>query len=94
MQALYIIANVFLLIAAVVLVVAVLMQDGNSQGIGAVSGGAETFFGKTKARGIDEKLKLITKDHCGCIHRAGDRNDGAVVSPFISVRETVYMRKP
>ena len=36
MQALYIIANVFLLIAAVVLVVAVLMQDGNSQGIGAV----------------------------------------------------------
>ena len=44
MQALYIIANVFLLIAAVVLVVAVLMQDGNSQGIGAVSGGAETFF--------------------------------------------------
>lgn len=61
MQALYIIANVFLLIAAVVLVVAVLMQDGNSQGIGAVSGGAETFFGKTKARGIDEKLKLITK---------------------------------
>ena len=61
MQALYIIANVFLLIAAVVLVVAVLMQDGNSQGIGAVSGGAETFFGKTKASGIDEKLKLITK---------------------------------
>ena len=61
MQALYIIANVFLLIAAVVLVVAVLMQDGNSQGIGAVSGGAETFFGKTKARGIDEKLKLIPR---------------------------------
>ena len=61
MQALYIIANVFLLIAAVVLVVAVLMQDGNSQGIGAVSGGAETFFGKTKARCIDENLKLITK---------------------------------
>lgn len=65
MQALYIIANVFLLIAAVVLVVAVLMQDGNSQGIGAVSGGAETFFGKTKARGIDEKLKLITKITAG-----------------------------
>jgi preprotein translocase subunit SecG len=61
MQALYIIANVFLLIAAIVLVVAVLMQDGNSDGLGAVAGGAETFFGKTKARGIDEKLKLITK---------------------------------
>ncbi len=61
MQALYIIANVFLLIAAIVLVVVVLMQDGNSDGLGAVAGGAETFFGKTKARGIDEKLKLITK---------------------------------
>ena len=61
MQALYIIANVFLLIAAVVLVVAVLMQDGNSQGIGAVSGGAETFFGKNKARSLDGKLARWTK---------------------------------
>ena len=60
MQALYIIANVFLLIAAVVLVVAVLMQDGNSQGIGAVSGGAETFFGKTKARSVEAKLQKLT----------------------------------
>ncbi|MGI6184668.1 MAG: preprotein translocase subunit SecG [Candidatus Fimadaptatus sp.] len=61
MDVLYIIANVFLLIAAVILVVVVLMQDGNSQGLGAVSGGAETFFGKSKARSIDGKLKLITK---------------------------------
>ena len=61
MEALYIIANVFLLLVAAILVVVVLMQDGNSQGLGAISGGAETFFGKGKARGIDGKLKLITK---------------------------------
>ena len=61
MDVLYIIANVFLLAVAVILVVVVLMQDGNSQGLGAVSGGAETFFGKSKARSIDGKLKLITK---------------------------------
>lgn len=61
MEVMYIIANVFLLIAAVILVVVVLMQDGNSQGLGSIAGGAETFFGKSKARGIDGKLKLITK---------------------------------
>ena len=47
MEALYVIANVFLLIVAVILVVVVLMQDGNSQGLGAISGGAETFFVKS-----------------------------------------------
>ncbi len=61
MEVIYVRANVFLLVVAVILVVVVLMQDGNSQGLGAISGGAETFFGKSKARGIDGKLKLITK---------------------------------
>ena len=61
MEVIYVIANVFLLAVAAILVVVVLMQDGNSQGLGAISGGAETFFCKSKARGIDGKLKLITK---------------------------------
>ena len=61
MEALYVICNIFLLIVAIGLVVVVLMQDGNTQGLGSISGGAETFLGKNKARGIDAKLKLITK---------------------------------
>ena len=36
-------------------------QSSERTGIGAVSGAAETFFGKSKARGMDAKLALVTK---------------------------------
>ena len=57
--------NIFLVLDALVLVVAVLMQQGNTQGLGAIAGGAETFLGKNKARGIEGKLALITKVTAG-----------------------------
>ena len=53
--------NIILVIDALVLVVVVLMQEGNSQGLGSIAGGAETFLGKNKARGIEGKLLIITK---------------------------------
>jgi preprotein translocase subunit SecG len=52
---------VLLTISALVMIVTVLMQSSERTGIGAVSGAAETFFGKSKARGMDAKLALITK---------------------------------
>ena len=53
--------NIILVIDALVLVVVVLMQEGNSQGLGSIAGGAETFLGKNKARGLEGKLLIITK---------------------------------
>ena len=53
--------NIILVIDALVLVVVVLMQEGNSQGLGSIAGGAETFLGKNKARGLGGRLLLITK---------------------------------
>ena len=50
-----------LLIAALVMVVTVLLQSSERSGIGAVSGAAETFFGKNKARGMEAKLAMLTK---------------------------------
>ncbi len=50
-----------LLIAALIMTVVVLLQSSERSGIGAVSGAAETFFGKNKARGMEAKLALITK---------------------------------
>ena len=50
-----------LILLSLVLVVAVLMQQGQRQGLGAISGGAETFFGKGKAKSLDAKLQKITK---------------------------------
>lgn len=56
-----IICGIILIIAAVFLVIAVLMQNGKSHGLsGAISGGAETFFGKTKGKTIDRMLSKIT----------------------------------
>ena len=50
-----------LMLSALVMIVTVLMQSSSRTGIGAVSGAAETFFGKNKARGMDAKLALVTK---------------------------------
>ena len=53
--------GIILLVAAVFLVVAVLMQHGKSHGLsGTISGGAETFFGKSKGRTIDSVLSKVT----------------------------------
>ena len=55
------IVGIPLLLAALVMVVTVLLQSSERSGLGAVSGAAETFFGKNKARGMDAKLALLTK---------------------------------
>ena len=53
--------GIILLVAAVFLVVAVLMQHGKSYGLsGTISGGAETFFGKGKAQTLDKILSKVT----------------------------------
>ena len=56
-----IVINIILILASIVLIVAVLMQEGNKQGLGAIGGAAETFMGKSKAKGAEGKLLLITK---------------------------------
>ena len=55
------IVHILLILVAILLIVAVLMQQGNSAGLGAISGGAETFLGKNKAKSVEGKLALITK---------------------------------
>ena len=61
MNAAHWIVGILLLIAALIMTVTVLLQSSERTGIGAVSGAAETFFGKNKARGMDAKLALVTK---------------------------------
>ena len=49
------------IILSLILVVVVLFQSGNQQGLsGSIAGGAETFFGKNKGRTLDAKLKKWT----------------------------------
>lgn len=56
-----VIVGILLLIAALVMIVTVLLQSSEQNGLGAIGGAAETFFGKNKAKGIEAKLALITK---------------------------------
>lgn len=50
-----------LLIVSVALIIVVLLQSSKSAGLsGAISGGAEQLFGKSKARGVDLVLHRIT----------------------------------
>ena len=65
MQVLLTIINIVLILNAILLIVCVLMQEGNRAGLGAIGGGAETFFGKSKGKGLEAKLLLITKIGAG-----------------------------
>ena len=49
------------LAVCVVLIAIVILQSGKSANLsGVISGAADTFFGKTKARSIDKKLEKLT----------------------------------
>ena len=53
--------GIILIVAAVFLVVAVLMQHGKSHNLsGTIAGASETFFGKSKSSTIDRKLQVVT----------------------------------
>ncbi len=57
-----ILIGVALLIAAIVIIGIILLQEGRRQGIaGAISGGADTFLSKSKAHSLSEKLRRATK---------------------------------
>ena len=61
MTALEIVIGIVLIVASLFLVVAVLMQSGKSHNLsGTIAGGAETFFGKSKASKMDKKLSTLT----------------------------------
>lgn len=51
-----------LIVASVIITIVVLMQEGRSQNLsGAITGGADSFIGKSKGRTIEGKLEKVTK---------------------------------
>lgn len=61
MGALKIVLTVLFIIICIALVVLVLMQEGKSEGLGVISGAAETYWGKNKGRSMEGQLVKITK---------------------------------
>ena len=56
-----IILAVLLLLFSIAIIVAVLLQEGNQKNMGVVTGGADTFLSKNKARSVDAFLSRWTK---------------------------------
>lgn len=57
-----IIIGFFVLVLSIIIIAVVLLQEGHRQGInGAISGGADTFLSKNKARTVDAFLGRWTK---------------------------------
>ena len=58
-----IVISILTVLASIVLIVSVLMQEGDSDGISALAGGSgsDTFFGRNKSNTVQGKLSNITK---------------------------------
>ncbi len=61
MAALRIVLTIIFILVSLALLVVVLLQEGKSAGLGAISGAAETYWGKAKGRSIEGMLVKITK---------------------------------
>ena len=61
MEVFRIILQVVFIILCIALTVLVLMQEGKSAGLGAISGAAETYWGKNKGRSMEGALVKSTK---------------------------------
>lgn len=56
MNALRIVLTIVLIAISVIITVIILMQEGKDQGLGAISGAAETYWGKNKGRSMEGNL--------------------------------------
>lgn len=62
MNAWEIILGILILIVSIIVIGVVLLQQGHRSGVnGAISGAADTFLSKNKARTVDAKLASYTK---------------------------------
>ena len=60
MEVLRIILTVLLILVSIVFTAIVLLQEGKSAGLGAISGAAETYWGKNKGRSMEGALVKLT----------------------------------
>lgn len=61
MAVLRLILTIIFLIVCIVLTAIVLMQEGKQQGLGTISGAAESYWGKNKGRSMEGALEKLTK---------------------------------
>lgn len=47
-------------LCAIFVTIVVMMQSGNSNGVSALGGASDTFYGKNKSKTVESKLKKLT----------------------------------
>ena len=55
------ILSVLFIIISLIITVVILMQEGKSAGLGAISGAADTYWGKNKGRSMEGMLVKLTR---------------------------------
>ena len=53
--------TIVFIVVCVALSALVLLREGKTQGLGAISGAAETYWGKNKGRSMEGMLVLLTR---------------------------------
>ena len=61
MSGIQVVFGIVLLFFSIAITVIVLLQEGHEKNVGAVTGGADTFLSKNKARSVDAFLARWTK---------------------------------
>ena len=61
MSILHTILTIVFIIISIAITVVILMQEGKSAGLGAISGAADTYWGKNKGRSMEGRLVTGTK---------------------------------
>ena len=61
MNPIEIILGIVLLLFAIAIIIVILLQEGSQKNLGVVTGGADTFLSKNKARSVDAFLSRWTK---------------------------------
>ena len=61
MSILHTILTIVYIIISIAITVVILMQEGKSAGLGAISGAADTYWGKNKGRSMEGVLVKVTR---------------------------------
>ena len=61
MTALQYVLAIVIILVAIAIIALVVLQESKQQGLGAISGAADSFFGKNKGKTLDAKLAKFTK---------------------------------
>ena len=61
MAVLRIVLTIVFILVSIALLVVVLLQEGKSAGLGAISGAAESYWGKAKGRSMEGMLVKVTR---------------------------------